>query len=65
MRVTRRMHIRPSFMDFRVNGKSRRIDRLFANHNLAIFIDQNQIADADLREVSRKRVEPCEQPSAP
>jgi hypothetical protein len=56
--MARSMYIRPCLVDLRMNRKSRRVDRLIANHDLAIFVDQNEIADANLREVARQRVEP-------
>jgi hypothetical protein len=42
-----------------MDSKSRRVDRLVADDDLAIFVDQNEIADADLRKVARQRIEPC------
>ena len=58
--VTRSMDIRPCLVNLRVYGESSRIDGLIAYHDLAIFIDQNEIAHADLGEVSRQWVQPCE-----
>lgn len=56
--MARSMYIRPSLVDLRMNRKSRRVDRFIANHDLAIFVDQNEIADANLRKVARQRVQP-------
>jgi hypothetical protein len=56
--MARSMHIRPRLVDFRVNGESGCVNGLFAYDDLAIFVDQDEVADADLWEVSRKRVEP-------
>lgn len=57
--MTRSMYIWSCLVDLRMNRKSRCINRLVADHDLAIFVDQNEIAHANLREVSRQRVKPC------
>jgi hypothetical protein len=46
--MARSMHVRPRLVDLRVNGESRCVDRLLAYDDLAIFIHQDEIADADL-----------------
>lgn len=57
--MARSMYIRPCLVDLRMDRKSRCVDRFVADHDLAIFVNQNEIAHADLREVPRQRVEPC------
>ena len=57
--MARSMYIRPCLMNLRMDRKSRCVDRLIANYDLAIFVYQNEIAHANLREVSRQRVKPC------
>jgi hypothetical protein len=60
MSVTSGVHIRPRLVDFRVDGKSRCVDGLFADDDFSVFVDKDEITHADLGEVSGKRVEPCE-----
>lgn len=52
------MNIWPGFVDLRMDCEGRRIDRFLANHNIAIFVDKNQIGDRDLREVFGQRIQP-------
>jgi hypothetical protein len=52
------MYIRPCLVNLRMDRKSRRVDGLITYHDLTIFIDQDEVAHADLRKVSRQRVEP-------
>ena len=51
--MARSMYIRPCLVNLRMDSKSRGINRLVADHDLAIFVDQNEIADANLRKVAR------------
>lgn len=53
MRMACRVDVRPCLMYFAVDRKGRAVDgelRSFVLH-LSLLIDENQIADADLREV--------------
>ena len=54
--MARSVHIRPRLVDLGMNRESSRIDGFVADHDLAIFVDENEVADADLREVSREWV---------
>ena len=47
------MDIRPCLMDLGMNRESCSVDGLIANHDLTILVDQDEIAYADLRKVSR------------
>ena len=57
--MARSMYIRPRLVDLGMNSKSRCVDRLVADYDLAVFVDQDEIAHANLREVSRQWVQPC------
>jgi hypothetical protein len=46
------VHIRPCLVDFRVDGKSRCVDGLFANNDFSVFVDEDEVAHADLGKVS-------------
>jgi len=46
------MHIRSRLVNLRVNGKSRRVDGLFADDDFAVFVDEDEVAHANLGEVS-------------
>lgn len=54
----REAHVRRGGSTFRVDRKSRSVDGLISNYNIAILIDKNEIRDTYLREVLRERVEP-------
>jgi len=58
MRMTSSINIRSRLVNLRVYRKRRRINRLVSNHNIAILIDENQIAHTDLAEMLRQRIEP-------
>jgi hypothetical protein len=53
------MYIRPCLVNLRMNSKSRCVDRLVADDDLAVFVDQNEVAHANLRKVPGQRVKPC------
>lgn len=40
------------FVDFGVYGESCGVDGLFADHDFSVFVDEDEVADADLGEVS-------------
>jgi hypothetical protein len=40
------------FVDFRVNGKSCGVDGLIADYDFSVFVDEDEVADADLGEMS-------------
>jgi hypothetical protein len=46
------VHIRPCLVDFRVDGKSRCVDGLFADDDFSVFVDEDEVAHADLGKVS-------------
>jgi hypothetical protein len=46
--MARSVDVRSRLVDLRVDGESRCVNGLFADHDLTIFIHQNEIADADL-----------------
>jgi hypothetical protein len=46
------VYIRTSFVDFRVDGESCCVDGLFADDDFSVFVDEDEVADADLGEVS-------------
>jgi hypothetical protein len=52
MSVARSVYIWSRFVDFRVDGESRGVDGLFADHHFSIFVDEDEVAHADLGEVS-------------
>lgn len=52
------MDIWPGFMDLGMDCEGRCIDRFLANHDIAIFVDKNQIGDRNLREVFGQRIQP-------
>ena len=56
--MARSMYIRPCLVNLRMDRKSRCVDRLIANYDLAIFVYQNEIAHGNLREVPRQWVQP-------
>lgn len=56
--MARCMYIRPCLVNLRMDRKGRCVDRLITNYDLAIFVDQNEIAHADLREVPGQWVQP-------
>jgi len=39
--VTSGVHIRPRLVDFRVDGKSRSVDGLFADDDFSVFVDKD------------------------
>jgi hypothetical protein len=56
--MARSMHVGSRLVNLRMNGESGCINGLFAYDDLAIFVDQDEVVDADLGKVSRKRVKP-------
>jgi hypothetical protein len=46
--MARGMDVRPRLVDLRVNGESGCVDGFLAYDDLAIFVHQDEIADADL-----------------
>jgi hypothetical protein len=46
--MARSMHVGSRLVDFRVDGESGCVNGLFAYDDLAIFVDQDEVADADL-----------------
>jgi hypothetical protein len=61
MSVTGSMDLGPGFVNLAVDSESSGVYGFIAYHYLAIFVDKDQIRNADLAEVLRKRIEPCEQ----
>ena len=52
MSVTSSVHIWSRFVDLRVDGESCGVDGLFADYDFSIFVDEDEVAYANLREVS-------------
>jgi hypothetical protein len=46
--MARSVDVRPRLVDFRVDGESGCVNGLFAYDDLAIFVDQDEVVDADL-----------------
>lgn len=57
--MARGMHVRPCLVNLGMDRKSRSVDGLFADHDLAVFVHEDEVTHADLREVSGQWVEPC------
>lgn len=45
-------------LTFRMDCKCCSIDRFISDHDIAVFVYENQVGNTDLREVLRERVEP-------
>jgi hypothetical protein len=58
MRVAGSVDVRTRFVDFGMDGEGCCVDGLFAFYDFTVFVDEDEVAHADLGEVSRKRVEP-------
>ena len=58
MSVARGMDVRPGLVDFRVDGKRGRVDRLLAFDDLPVFVHEDQVRNADLREMLREGIQP-------
>jgi hypothetical protein len=52
VRVASGVHVWSRFVDFRMDGESRCIDGFIAYHDFAVFVDKDEIADANLGEVA-------------
>jgi hypothetical protein len=52
MSMASSMHIRSRLVNLRVNSKSRCVDGLFANDDFSVFVDEDEVAHADLGEMS-------------
>lgn len=58
VRVARGMHIGPRAVDGRVDGEGCGVDRLVTLDDLAGFVDEDEVGDAEQAEVRGERVEP-------
>jgi len=52
MRVASSVYVRARLVDFRMDGKSRCVDGLLADDDFPVFVDEDEVAYADLGEVS-------------
>jgi hypothetical protein len=52
MSVASGVYIWSRFVDFRVDGESCGVDGLFADYDFSVFVDEDEVAHADLGEVS-------------
>jgi hypothetical protein len=50
--VTSGVNIGSRFVDFRVDGESCGVDGFFADYDFSVFVDEDEVANADLGEVS-------------
>lgn len=58
MSMASSINIRPRLVDFRVYREGRGIDGLIPDHDVAIFVDENEVAHTDLAEMLRQWVQP-------
>lgn len=54
--MARRVDIRPRLVDRRVDGEGGGVDGLVALDDFARLVDEDEVRDADLREVRGERV---------
>lgn len=59
MRVASGVHVWPCLVDLRVDCESCCVDGFIAYHDFAVFVDEDEVTDADLGEVAGEWVEPC------